>query len=84
MSYHTFRNIAGIDNSIDRNEYLAYYQSRHPFSSPYSNYRRANEEFNLIDRNRNGRIEYHEYADAQMRKHGGYYPGQYSSGYGYY
>lgn len=84
MSYYSFRNIAGMDNSIDRNEYSAYYNSTHPFSSPYSNYKNANDEFSLVDRNRNGRIDYHEFADAQSRKNGGYYPGSYTTGYGFY
>lgn len=83
MSYHNFRNISGIDNAIDRNEYQAYHQMTHPYTNPYTNARHANEEFGLIDRNRNGRIDYHEFADAQHRK-SGYYPGNYTSGYGSY
>ena len=84
MSYHNFRNISGIDNSIDRNEYQAYYGMTHPFSSPFSRGRDANEQFNLFDRNRNCRVEYHEFADAQQRQ-SFYYPGNFSTGsYGSY
>ncbi|CAF0974254.1 unnamed protein product [Brachionus calyciflorus] len=72
MSFLKYRNIAGMDRQIDREEYAAYYDITHPYNSPYSNYRRANEEFNLLDRDRNGRIDYHEYADGESRKYGGY------------
>jgi hypothetical protein len=76
---------SGIDGVMDRNEYAADYNQQHPYDSPYSNYRHANEEFNLADRNRDGRVDYYEYSDAQYRKHGGgYYPGAYSSRYGSY
>ncbi|RNA17808.1 hypothetical protein BpHYR1_042670 [Brachionus plicatilis] len=78
MSYYKFRNISGMDHSIDKNEYSAYYQNSHPYSNPYSNYRNSHDEFSLVDRNRNGRIDYHEFRDAENRKNG-YYPGQYSS-----
>ena len=78
MSYYNFRNASGIDNLIDRNEYSAYYQRRNPFSNPISNHINSQREFSLIDRNRDGRIDYHEYRDAKYRQNG-YYPGYYSS-----
>lgn len=86
MSYEKFRYISGIDNMIDRNEYTSYYQSNNPYSHPYTNYRNAQDEFSLIDRNGDGRIDYYEFRDAEQRKYGhGYYPGSYSQfGYGGY
>ena len=82
MSYYNFRNVSGIDNQIDRNEYNAYQQITHPYTDPYTNARHANQEFNLVDRNRNGKIDYNEFADAEQRKNG-YYPGNLTSGYSY-
>lgn len=77
MSYEKFRYISGIDNLIDRHEYSAYYQRKHPFANPYSNYRNSQDEFSLIDRNGDGRIDYYEFRDAEIRKHR-YYSGNYS------
>ena len=77
MSYYNFRNIAGMDHLIDRNEYAAYKQATNPYTDPYTNYRHANHEFSLMDRNGDGRVDYYEYADAQRRKYG-HYPQHYN------
>ena len=82
MSYNKFRYISGIDNMIDRNEYNHYYQQRNPFSHPGSNFINSQREFSLMDRNGDGRIDYHEFRDAEMRKNG-YFPGMHS-GYGHH
>ena len=76
-----FRNISGMDNSIDRGEYGAAYQSTHPFGNPYQNSMNANREFSFADRNRNGRLEFNEFMTSPFA--GGYSAGSFTFGYGF-
>lgn len=73
-----FRQISGIDDLIDRNEFEAYHQYQYPYLDPISNRIHANYVFSLIDRNGDNRIDFYEFADAERRKYG-YYPGYYSN-----
>ena len=77
MSFPMFSNIAGFDNLIDRHEFSNYYQMTHPFSGPGA----AHEAFNLIDRNRDGRIDYFEFRDSQYRNPGVQYFNSYNQYY---
>ena len=76
MSYNKFRYIAGIDGKINFDEYLEYTRQEYPHLDYGPVYKIAREKFALMDRNGSGRIEYHEFVDAEMRNRppGSYYP----------
>ncbi|RNA23955.1 hypothetical protein BpHYR1_016273 [Brachionus plicatilis] len=74
--WRRFKKISGMDSLIDRNEYEVYHHYKHPYLDPVSNRIQANHEFSMIDRNRDNRIDYYEFADAERRRYG-YYPEYY-------
>ncbi|RNA39579.1 hypothetical protein BpHYR1_012656 [Brachionus plicatilis] len=72
MSFSQFRNIAGIDHQIDFNEYFEYTRQKYPNIDKQTVYRIAKEKFAFIDRDKNNKIDYKEFVDAQKRKY--YHP----------
>ncbi|CAF1030285.1 unnamed protein product [Brachionus calyciflorus] len=75
MSYEEFRRIAGADNRIGIDEFVAYEIQKNPYKNPYDVTKEATEKFRLIDRDHSGRIEYNEFVDAIHRLYNGHYHG---------
>ncbi|CAF1054201.1 unnamed protein product [Brachionus calyciflorus] len=73
MSVNEFRSIAGADNRIGIEEYVAHEIHKNPYKNPYDVRKEATEKFNLIDRDHSARIEYNEFHDATNRLHHGHY-----------
>lgn len=68
MSYSEFRRVAGIDHQIDFNEYFEYTRRKYPNMDKQTVYRVAKDNFSLIDRDRNNKIDYKEFSEAEARK----------------
>lgn len=77
MSYYDFRDYAGIDNSMDRYEYQMYSRRRSPFLNFFTGGLYSNIRFNMADRNRDGRLDYFEFASSHPYSRYSSYPGYY-------
>ncbi|CAF0860287.1 unnamed protein product [Brachionus calyciflorus] len=68
MAYSNFRYAAGADNMIDFNEFLEITRQKYPHLDQQTLYEIAHEKFTLMDRNGDGKINYNEYANANIKE----------------
>ncbi|CAF1055327.1 unnamed protein product [Brachionus calyciflorus] len=61
MSGRTFKDVAGEDGIIDKNEYYQYSKMRHPFLNAITGDRYADKQFAKTDKDKNGKLNYYDF-----------------------